>query len=558
MQTLYYVAPSSSLILLPDAYTGTPATIVSWSVDTLIVSSSLGEIVALSGSLTVASFPIAGTNLFYSQAPIRATSQIQTVANSYAPIGIAYSVLDEQITSANKFTLTTGSTVIVSQSAYALDGGATIVVGDRYVATVSGSGEFYDLALVVTNLSTLTSSSVSSTTAPISISFSASAPTDLFSITATTDILPYIKTTFTSSASIPVSPTSSIVAWNTYLNISGSYVTSSLNTFYIVGGNLRTATSSIVITGSGLSNYSSFQTNNISTYYLNNNKLDSFPNIVTASSTTYFNVDLNLISGSLPNLTTAQSTNLTTFIASNNRLSGSIPALSSSINLTHFDVNTNYLTGALDLSKCYNLSYLDTSNNQLSGSFTLLDDIGSAPANIGNIRHFDISNNYVSGVSNNRFTGSITSFANYRLQHFNCSNNNFSGSLPYLQTVEIEFSPTGSLLYFNSSNNYFTGTINLIDYRYTLQTFIANDNQLNNYSLISGSVTPIYNALTTFNVQNNLLPSGSIDNILLDLDASGIVSGTVNLSGSGNQPPTTTGLTYTSSLKTKGWTVYVN
>ncbi len=378
MQTLYYVSSSSSLTLLPDFYTSDPSTAVSWSIDTLTVSSSLGEIVAFSSSVAVASFPIASTNLFFNKPPLVTIPEIQTIADFYVPINITFDVLSEQTTTANKFTITTGSTTVVSQSEYSLNGGATAVLGKEYTATVSGSGEFYDLTLVVTNLSTLVSSSISSSSAPISTSFSASAPTDLFSIVATTNILPYIKTTFSSSNSIPVSPTSSITAWNTYLGISGSYVTSSGGVFYVVGGDLRTTTSSIIITGSGLSAYFGYETNIITNYTLTNNKLGSFPNVVTASSTIYFNVDSNRISGSLPNIFTTQSLNLATFIASNNRLSGSIPALSGSSNLSYFDVNTNYITGTLDLSRCYNLTYFDASNNQLSGSFTLLDDGTSA------------------------------------------------------------------------------------------------------------------------------------------------------------------------------------
>ena len=142
------------------------------------------------------------------------------------------------------------------------------------------------------------------------------------------------------------------------------------------------------------------------------------------------------------------------------------------------------------------------------------------------------------------------------MQYFNCSNNLLSGSFPYLQTIELQLAPTSSLYYFNISNNNFSGTIDLYDYKDNLQTFLCNDNKLDKYYFYTGSLPFI--KLTNFNAFNNLLSSSAVDNILYDLDYSGLVSGTVNLSGSGNQSPTSTGYTYTASLKSKGWTVYTN
>lgn len=49
-----------------------------------------------------------------------------------------------------------------------------------------------------------------------------------------------------------------------------------------------------------------------------------------------------------------------------------------------------------------------------------------------------------------------------------------------------------------------------------------------------------------------------IDNILAALDASGLESGTVDLSGGTNAPPSAAGLTSKSNLEGKGWTVTVN
>ena len=139
-----------------------------------------------------------------------------------------------------------------------------------------------------------------------------------------------------------------------------------------------------------------------------------------------------------------------------------------------------------------------------------------------------------------------------------CSNNSFSGSFPYLQIIDIESAPTSSLYYYNISNNNFSGTIDIIDHYTNLQTFLCNDNKLTNYTPLYSGSSNLFVTLSNFNAFNNLLTSSAVDNILYDLDLSGIISGTVNLSGSGNQSPSVTGYSYTSSLKSKGWTVYTN
>lgn len=62
-------------------------------------------------------------------------------------------------------------------------------------------------------------------------------------------------------------------------------------------------------------------------------------------------------------------------------------------------------------------------------------------------------------------------------------------------------------------------------------------------------------ALVTLTATNNALPEAQVDAILADLDASGVVSGTVDLSGGTNAAPSAAGLASKASLVTKGWTV---
>ncbi len=574
--TVDNVFQSSSLQLTASIYISTTGSITS--------SIEVAQVSIQSGSTVYALIPLQNASIYYNiNPPYYPLDPSDVFTPESASFGTLVEFTSNDISeSIFKVSNTTKSALLVSSSDITYAKYLPITRQDTITVELSGSGDFYTSEIQV--IDTVTNKLVTSTTGtttPITSSF-VNTTANRYSIIVNTTTQPYISMSFSSSTSIPVSPTSSIAAWNTFFQTTGSnsifsasIIQNASNNVALAGGNLQTITGSLILEGINLTNFYSSNLTGITSYSLYNNKLTAFPNVVVSASAIGINLNNNLIVGSVPTIT--PNLTLQQLSIANNRLSGSIPSLSGSLSLKTFDVNNNYITGSIgsNLHRCYNLEYFDASNNQLSGSLTLFDLSGNAFTNIGNIQHFDISSNSMTNggntidisflsamkhldVSNNRLSGSISSFSNYRLQHFNCSSNNFSGSIPVLQTVELEFSPNGTLQYYNISGNSFTGTIDLNDYRYTLQTFIANNNKLNNYVLISGSYTPIYNELTTFNAQNNLLTSGSIDNILLDLDASGIVSGTVNLSGSGNQPPTTTGLAYTSSLKTKGWTVYVN
>ena len=60
-----------------------------------------------------------------------------------------------------------------------------------------------------------------------------------------------------------------------------------------------------------------------------------------------------------------------------------------------------------------------------------------------------------------------------------------------------------------------------------------------------------------FRLDGNALPQSNVDNILVDLDASGATGGTCNVGGS-NAAPSATGLAAKLSLEGKGWTVTVS
>jgi len=568
MQSLFYIPASSSLILVPDPNTNSVLSSNNWIITDLIICGSLQEIIAVSGSKKISNFPINNTNLYYDIYPNLPeynviSSTVFESASFSVPItftpNLFYSSSNDVFILRNN----TKATNIISQSYLGINTKLPLTINDSYTVTVSGSGQFYTSSILINNpyLNT-TTAYITSSNNYITASFFVSG-SEYIQVIANTETLSGIKLTYSGSV-FPILNSGSLSAWNSYLKLSASYLVSGSNNVSLFGGNIG-YTPSFYISGSNLSNFSQLNSSN---YLLSqsfvSSSLYNFPNIASSSNLIYADYSYNLITSSLPTI----SDNIRTFLFKNNKVSGSID-LSNKISLQQFDASYNYFTGSIDLTRCYNLQYFDASNNRLSGSIGIFN-LETAYKNIGNIQYFNVSNNNLSGgadisylnnlqyfnISNNKFTGSVTSFANWYMQYFNCSNNLLSGSFPYLQTIELQLAPTSSLYYFNISNNNFSGTIDLYDYKDNLQTFLCNDNKLDKYYFYTGSLPFI--KLTNFNAFNNLLSSSAVDNILYDLDYSGLVSGTVNLSGSGNQSPTSTGYTYTASLKSKGWTVYTN
>jgi hypothetical protein len=83
-----------------------------------------------------------------------------------------------------------------------------------------------------------------------------------------------------------------------------------------------------------------------------------------------------------------------------------------------------------------------------------------------------------------------------------------------------------------------------------LQQVFLGGNTLTNFSIASNT------ALKLVQLQNNNLPTSSVNAILVSLDNAGLHNGSVNLSHqSPSAPPSGAGVTAVSSLIAKGWTV---
>lgn len=225
-----------------------------------------------------------------------------------------------------------------------------------------------------------------------------------------------------------------------------------------------------------------------------------------------FLVDGNRLSGPLPPLGALQ--NLQRFTAEavpgvgDMRLSGSIPPLPPSI--AYFYVTGNQLTGEIpSLSGLANLREFDASENKLSGSIPALQGQG-----LDSLSFFLVGDNQLTGtipsiqgvgflaffdVSNNQLTGSVPALqgAQY-LRSFNAAGNLLSGGIPALDGL-----PT--FQYLNLSKNQLTGVLQLPSSLVWLEGVDVTDN------LLTGPLPSLssFDRLTSFRAGSNAF-SGSI------------------------------------------------
>jgi len=226
-------------------------------------------------------------------------------------------------------------------------------------------------------------------------------------------------------------------------------------------------------------------------------------------------------------------TALLRFYCYDNKLTGSIPSLSSNTALQYFYCHNNQLTGSIpDLSSNTALQYFYCYNNQLTGS---IPDLSSNTA----LQHFY--------CNNNELTGSIPDLSsNTALEYFSCGRNQLTGSIPGL-------SSNTALEWFSCDRGQLTGSIPDLSSNTALQLFYCNNNELTGWA--GGTVS---SAISEFEAQNNLLSESAVNGLLIAFDNAGSTSGTLNLGGTGNAAATGAGLTAKASLQAKSWTVETN
>jgi len=561
MTNLYYTYASGSVVsnirIVPDnssvnetIYQDVTLDVLSAITASISASANSGSIrvYVKSGSLIYASFPLEQTNIYYytlSNNNFTASVKIKSFAIAdFSVIGDTSTFSQLEIVG-----LTSSS---YSSSVVPI----TISSGSNYVIKISGSSVFYSSYLQVIN-SSLNSSIyyTSSFNSNISTSFNSSMPIYSYTFSGSIINYPYIALTY-EAPYYPVANTSSLDSWNSYLKISGSFLSQSNSTFYsqsnstfyIGGSNLSSATK---IDDDNSIGYSSLQNvffsglNGITELKANASSLSRFPDTtklpnlktleiydqhgnlsgsirqysyLSASGITTISFGLNLVSGSIADVISVLPNSIVYLDCGANRLTGSIPNLSSSLNLKYFDCSYNILSGSIIPQNQYSLLSFNCSYNALTGSIPPLQNMNS-------------------------------------LEYFYCQNNALTGSLP-------ELSSSLALTAFYCSNNKLNGIIPSL-YNTKLSTFYCNDNAITTYTSASGTIVgsssyfPV--SLTYFDASNNSLSTGSVNSILHDFRYSGATNGYLNLSGSGNAPPSAVGQTDKTALQySLGWEVYTN
>jgi hypothetical protein len=468
-----------------------------------------------SGSSILASFPTDETNIIYGN--IYDPYAITNIDTSSFSTNISFYPNFNTTSSLDKFKIydNTTSTFISIQSESYNNITIPLTSGNNYTITVSGSGQFYTSSIIIQNLATNETTTYTASNTYLTASFSSST-LQSYNIAALTEVSPGIVLTY-SASSFPVSPTSSLDAWNTYLSITASSIVNSGSSVYLLGGNLFDL-GSLSIGKDDLQSFSSLNLYKLRNLYLTESKITSFPILDSSTlSVSELSVYNNLISGTIPSYISS-SQYLTSFNCGSNQLSGSIQNI-------------------LDVLPQLSIQTINCSYNNLTGSVPILS---------GSYRLTDFSCN------NNQLSGSISSLnGNYNLYSFNCSNNHLTGGIPSLNDCV-------SLYSFDVSYNFLTGSIPALYNCPSLTQVSFRDNNLTTYISASGTGYSLPSTLTTFNAISNSLTEEAVDTILRDLDNTGAINGYVYLSGGSNASPSIGGLFYSASLANKGWVVSIN
>jgi len=413
-KNLYYTPSSGSIVsqltvednvsTAATAYSDVTLEITASAYDTSgSFSSTVGTLRAYirSGSIIYASFPLEEVSIYYNSVddnPLNlpaVTSSIYPVNYTFAPD----STLTSPLNTLRIYNITnTSSSLLISGS---FDSGLiSLNLNDTYSIQLTGSGLYYSASIVLVDNSTNTTAiNVSSTNTPITASFSASI-INSYTLTATTQTFPTLLLTYTSSTAFPVSPTSSLDAWNFYLGTFADQVVLAGSSSYIIGGNLLSE-DIISISGSQLNRISTFGLTGLISCSISASALTSFPSITGSSNLSYYRVKNQPITESTPNLSSfpyilyvdisrnslsgsitsfSSSLYIDTFMCNNNALTGSIPSLGSNYNLTYFDCRTNKLSNYTSGSAYASLIYFDAGVNQLPQASVdgILQDLDNA------------------------------------------------------------------------------------------------------------------------------------------------------------------------------------
>ncbi|GMY12468.1 probable LRR receptor-like serine/threonine-protein kinase At3g47570 [Fagus crenata] len=222
-------------------------------------------------------------------------------------------------------------------------------------------------------------------------------------------------------------------------------------------------------------------------------EMDFFQSLVNCSSLRKLDLSVNQLEGTLPNVLSNLSTQLTSLGIDENLIFGEIPSgIGNLVNLTALSLSSNKLTGAIpsNIGNLQKLQRLFLIDNRLSGrlpitlgNLSLINELhlennrlqGTIPSSIGNCQNLLLLN-----LSQNNLNGTIPKqlFAISKLSiSLNLAKNFFVGSLPskvsnLVHLVELDLSENKlsgeipnslssctSLVYLYMGDNFFQGAI---------------------------------------------------------------------------------------------------
>jgi len=290
-----------------------------------------------------------------------------------------------------------------------------------------------------------------------------------------------------------------------------------------------------------------FAKNGVLTYFRSTNNNFAFDiGGLPAGLTYYLNTGNNVTSGDLSGLPAGLTYYLNT---GNNVTSGDLSGLPAGLTY-YLNTGNNVTSGDLSGLPAGLTYYLNTGNNETSG------DLSGLPA--GLTTYYNEGQNTTSGdlsglpagltfyrnIGNNVTSGDLSGLPAGLTYYYNIGNNVTSGDLSGL--------PAGLTFYRNQGNNVTSGALSGLpaSLTYYVNTGLNRVNQYTAGHTFSASISYFrHNPAATYG-----LTAAMVDNLLIDLDNSGMSSGSIYLDGN-NEARTAASNTAVLSLETKTVTV---
>jgi hypothetical protein len=213
---------------------------------------------------------------------------------------------------------------------------------------------------------------------------------------------------------------------------------------------------------------------------------------------------------------------------------------------------TNITLGSTDT----NIGELYLGTNNVPGSVPLTSVVINQPPNLEHLR--------INGAASlTTLTLNVPSLVNLELYNFpnltqaglTLSNltslENFSSILlPLITSIDLSNSP--SLIFVSISSYIGLTSVNLSNCPALTDIYVQNNSVLNNINITGSSDS------TILDIFANAIPQANVNNLLITVDATGLLGGYFDVRFGLNSAPSGAGITAKNNLISKGWQVYTN